>query len=143
MIWILPIISTVLSAIYSYFEIKYDKKIVDALATKNPKLTQNLIHGMQMPFRAAAYVAITVVCAVVAVILGEASTKNIMLGIILNSAVNIWISIDLFAAVWWLKKPWWYIGETDELVDKRLNNPVVNWSIKVLLLVASLILIFK
>lgn len=128
-----PIIFIIVTnLLHAFIESKRDRniaKVVDeggrteeegALLHRNDLLTRGLI------------IALTVV---------EACDKNCMLWlpIVIFTISSWWLFFDIIVAVWWLKKPWYYVGETS-----KIDSLLKDWHlyIKFALIAISLISYF-
>lgn len=110
-------------ALHSWLEMRFDKKACDVFDIDGTRTDEELsiIHKNQLPIR-----GLLIVCMTLAADMRSLLPTLALLGVGLTL---FWIIFDLFCAVFWLDKPWYYAGEPPPYG----LNPVLYFMIKVFL----------
>lgn len=129
-----------LSAIYSLLEILYN------IRTRNVLLLDGEFSEADSKLIHADYLLIRLFFFALMMLLSfsyydpDKSKLVLLFGSMMTIATSMWMCIDIFAANLMVKKPWWFIGTTSA-VDSTLSSPKLNWTIKFMLLLTSIILL--
>jgi len=91
--------------LHSLFETNFDKRACEVFDIDGTRTDEELaiIHKNQLPIR-----GLLIVCMTLAADMQELLPTLALLGVGLTL---FWIIFDIFCAVLWLGKPWWYAGD--------------------------------
>lgn len=91
--------------IAAWIEMQFDKRstvVFDIDGTRSPEELK-IIHEYYLPMRALVLVMITLA--------SDMQEFWPWLALLLATTCYFWIVFDIMCAVFWLGKPWWYVGE--------------------------------
>lgn len=112
----------IITAIHSYMEMNFDKRATEVFDEDDERTDEELkiIHKNQLPIRGLLLVMTTFAADM------RYLAPTIML--ICVAACIFWILFDIFCAVIWLGKPWYYVGDPPPM------NPYAFFALKVIAL---------
>jgi len=127
--WAAVLFVLLITALHAWLEQRFDKKateVFDKDGTRSPEELK-IIHKNQLPIRGLLIVMMTL-----AADFGPLLPTLALLGV---GVTAFWILFDIFCAVLWLGKPWYYAGEPPPFG----LNPYVFFGIKAVLFMICLI----
>jgi hypothetical protein len=122
-----------ITKLHAWMEMQFDKRatqVFDADGTRSEEELK-IIHANQMPIR-----GLLIVCMTLAADMQELWPTVALLGV---GITYFWIVFDIFCAVVWLGKPWYYAGDPPPYGI----NPYMFFIIKGILFAACMFLYFR